>query len=83
MECSALLDVYRVKRGYDEAKIKTGKALLLRIVEMLTKMCRRTAMDERDYDYDHDDDHHHERGRGSQPFATVSKPRWALRLCSS
>ena len=40
MECSALLDVCRIQRGYDEAKITTGKALLLRIVEMLTKMRR-------------------------------------------
>ena len=40
MECSAILDVCRIQRGYDEEKIKSGKALLLRIVEMLTKMCR-------------------------------------------
>lgn len=40
MECSAILDVCRIQRGYDEEKIKGGKALLLRIVEMLTKMCR-------------------------------------------
>lgn len=40
MECSAILDVCRIQRGYDEEKIKVGKALLLRIVEMLTKMCR-------------------------------------------
>ena len=40
MECSALLDVCRIQRGYDEERIKTGKALLLRVVEMLTKMCR-------------------------------------------
>jgi four helix bundle protein len=40
MECSAILDVCRIQRGYDEEKIKAGKALLLRLVEMLTKMCR-------------------------------------------
>ena len=38
MECSALLDVCRIQRGYDEDKIKAGKTLLLRIVEMLTKI---------------------------------------------
>jgi four helix bundle protein len=40
MECSALLDVCRIQRGYNEEKIKAGKALILRAVEMLTKMCR-------------------------------------------
>jgi hypothetical protein len=40
MECSALLDVCRIQRGFDEEKIKAGKALILRAVEMLTKMCR-------------------------------------------
>ena len=40
MECSAILDFCRMQRGYDEEKIKIGKALLLCIVEMLTKMCR-------------------------------------------
>jgi four helix bundle protein len=40
MECSAILDVCRIQRGYDEDKIKSGKELLVRVVEMLTKMCR-------------------------------------------
>ena len=40
MECSAILDVCKIQRGYNEEQIKSGKALLLRVVEMLTKMCR-------------------------------------------
>lgn len=40
MECSALLNVCRIQRGYIEEMIKAGKALLLRAVEMLTKVCR-------------------------------------------
>ena len=40
MECSAILDACRVLSLADEALVDHGKALLVRIVAMLTKMCR-------------------------------------------
>jgi four helix bundle protein len=40
MECSAILDVFLIQGHYDKDKIGQGKTLLVRIVEMLTKMCR-------------------------------------------
>lgn len=40
MECGAILDVCRVLGVADESEAKRGKALLVRIVAMLTKMCR-------------------------------------------
>jgi four helix bundle protein len=40
MECAALLDVCRVTGVIADDKAKEGKALLARIVAMLTKMCR-------------------------------------------
>ena len=40
MECSALLDVRRIAGMVPAEDTDRGKALLLRIVAMLTKMCR-------------------------------------------
>ena len=40
MECSAILDVCRIHGTHDDEKIDRGKALLVRIVEMPSKMCR-------------------------------------------
>ena len=40
MECNAILDVCKVTGRYSQENINRGKALLLRIVEMLSKMCR-------------------------------------------
>lgn len=40
MECSAILDVCRVTGAIDAGAISRGKELLVRIVEMLTKLCR-------------------------------------------
>lgn len=40
MECGAVLDVCRVLELSDAATLDTGKQLLVRIVSMLTKMCR-------------------------------------------
>jgi len=38
LECSAVLDVCRVLALANESSVKDGKALLIRIVSMLTKM---------------------------------------------
>ena len=38
LECAAVLDELQVMRAFDEAETKEGKALLHRIVSMLTKM---------------------------------------------
>jgi four helix bundle protein len=40
MECGALLDVCAVARVLPNDRLAEGKALLVRIVAMLTKMCR-------------------------------------------
>jgi len=40
MECSAILDACRVLSLVDESAVLEGKRLLVRIVAMLTKMCR-------------------------------------------
>ena len=40
MECGALLDACRVLGLADEEALGAGKALLVRIVSMLTKMCK-------------------------------------------
>jgi len=40
MECSAVLDACRVLGLLDESVVAEGKHLLVRIVSMLTKMCR-------------------------------------------
>jgi len=40
MECSAILDACRVLSLVDDELIDEGKQLLVRIVAMLTKMCR-------------------------------------------
>ena len=40
MECGALLDVCAAIGGIPEDDARTGKELLVRIVSMLTKMCR-------------------------------------------
>ena len=40
MECGAILDVARVLRLAEDDDISRAKALLVRIVSMLTKMCR-------------------------------------------
>jgi four helix bundle protein len=41
MECGAITDVCRSLGVIDEMLADRGKALLIRIVAMLTKMCRR------------------------------------------
>jgi len=40
MECSAILDACRVLSLIDDKLVDDGKQLLVRIVSMLTKMCR-------------------------------------------
>ena len=40
MECGAILDVCRALGLIDEVMANGGKALLVRVVAMLTKMCR-------------------------------------------
>jgi four helix bundle protein len=40
MECGAIFDACRVLKLIDPARWETGKSLLVRIVSMLTKMCR-------------------------------------------
>jgi four helix bundle protein len=40
MECSAILDACRVLSLVDDSVVDEGKQLLVRIVSMLTKMCR-------------------------------------------
>jgi four helix bundle protein len=40
MECSAILDACRVLSLIDDNLVDEGKQLLVRIVSMLTKMCR-------------------------------------------
>ena len=40
MECSAILDACRVLSLVDDKMVDEGKGLLVRIVSMLTKMCR-------------------------------------------
>jgi hypothetical protein len=47
-------------------------ALLLRIVEMLTQMCRSHALDERDDDFDYDDDHARRRGRAMAKYVEIT-----------
>jgi hypothetical protein len=40
MECAAILDACLVLGFADEGALAAGKRLLVRIVSMLTKMCR-------------------------------------------
>src|SRR3954454_9919654 len=40
MECGAILDVVRVLHGTVPQDLASAKQLIVRIVEMLTKMCR-------------------------------------------
>lgn len=40
MECGAILDACQVLKVVDDSFIKQGKASLIRIVSMLTKLCR-------------------------------------------
>ena len=40
MECGALMDVCVIVANIDPARAEQGKRLLVRIVSMLTKMCR-------------------------------------------
>jgi hypothetical protein len=40
MECSAILDACRALSLLDDKLVDDGKQLLVRIVSMLTKMCR-------------------------------------------
>ena len=40
MECGALLDIAEIAGYVDEKQARDAKALLVRIVAMLTKMCR-------------------------------------------
>ena len=40
MECGAALDALHVRKGVPEGPYSQGKSLLVRIVSMLSKMCR-------------------------------------------
>ena len=40
MECGAILDVCQALAVFDEAFARSGKAHLVRVVAMLTRMCR-------------------------------------------
>jgi hypothetical protein len=40
MECGAILDVVRLLNAVPEVDLVRGKHLVVRMVEMLTKMCR-------------------------------------------
>ena len=40
MECAAILDACRVLRAASPGRLASGPSLLLRIVQMLSKMCR-------------------------------------------
>lgn len=40
MECGAILDVVRVLRTIPSTELDRAKQLVVRIVEMLTKLCR-------------------------------------------
>jgi four helix bundle protein len=40
MECGAILDVVRLLRTIPDAELDRGKQLVVRMVGMLTKMCR-------------------------------------------
>ena len=40
MECGAIIDVVRLLRLVDRQELDHGKELLVRIVQMLTRMCR-------------------------------------------
>lgn len=40
MECGAILDASKVLKLVDDARWERGKTLLVRIVSMLTRMCR-------------------------------------------
>jgi hypothetical protein len=40
MECGAILDVCRALGTLDERRTRDAKALLVRIVAMLSKLCR-------------------------------------------
>lgn len=40
MECAAILDAARVLNAVDETRATTARVLLVRIVQMLTKLCR-------------------------------------------
>jgi len=40
MECGAILDACKISKVVEESFIEEGKNLIVRIVSMLTKMCR-------------------------------------------
>lgn len=40
MECSAILDVLRITESTKSDKLDEGESILVRVVAMLTKMCR-------------------------------------------
>ena len=40
MECGAIIDVVRLVGGVSESELATAKQLLVRVVGMLSKMCR-------------------------------------------
>lgn len=40
MECGAILDIFRIGKFVSDADLERGDQLLLRIVSMLSKMCR-------------------------------------------
>ena len=41
MECAAILDIVRMRSLARPSDIKTGRAMLVRIVQMLTRLCQR------------------------------------------
>jgi four helix bundle protein len=68
MECAAILDVFVIIGACDESQVSPGKALLLRIVAMLSKMTeQRESIVREDGDgyhklssVEYDDEHEHE-----------------------
>ena len=40
MECGAILDVVRLLNAVDTLELDAAKRLLVRVVEMLSRMCR-------------------------------------------
>ena len=72
LESAACLDVFVARKLTVPEEVAAGKALLRRVVEMLTKLTasqlRRTAwayVGERSVDYEHDYEHEHEHEVGA------------------
>jgi four helix bundle protein len=53
MECAAVLDACRILNLVQAGEHGRARELLLRIVQMLSKMCRQTTDDDHDHDHDH------------------------------